>query len=358
MLVTLTVANLKMIVRNRQALFWAMAFPLIFVAVFGLFDLDDLPVYEVAVVDEAGNALSRSLVNDLAALESFDVELRPEPGKALEEIRDGELGYLLTIPPDLSERIEAGGIADISLVFDESRQDSSIVLGQLQRFLDQQNLNLAGAPRSIAFVPEGVRADEADFFDFLLPGFVGMGVMTYSIIGIATVLTAYKEQRIFKRILATPLPVRSFFAGMISSNLILSLVQAAVILAAGVFILSGSIHGSVPQLFLIVLLGNLVFLSIGFIIGAYAKTVQAAGGLGNAVTLPMMFLSGTFFPTDDLPGGISTVVEFLPLSPMLVMMRGVALDADNFWEFPLEIGVLLAWIAATALIATRVFRFR
>ena len=33
----LTIANLKMLARDRQALFWALLFPLIFVVVFGLF---------------------------------------------------------------------------------------------------------------------------------------------------------------------------------------------------------------------------------------------------------------------------------------------------------------------------------
>ena len=53
MLLPLVLANLKMIYRNRQALFWALAFPLIFVGIFGLFRLDELPTVELLVVDYA-----------------------------------------------------------------------------------------------------------------------------------------------------------------------------------------------------------------------------------------------------------------------------------------------------------------
>jgi hypothetical protein len=34
-----TIANLKMMVRSRQATFWALFFPLLLVVVFGLLDL-------------------------------------------------------------------------------------------------------------------------------------------------------------------------------------------------------------------------------------------------------------------------------------------------------------------------------
>ena len=43
MLLSLTIANLKMTYRNKQALFWSLAFPLIFVTAFGLFNFDDPP---------------------------------------------------------------------------------------------------------------------------------------------------------------------------------------------------------------------------------------------------------------------------------------------------------------------------
>ena len=363
MLVTTILTQFKAFARDRQAIFWTLAFPLIFVAAFGLFDIggDGLSVHTVAVVDQAGNDLSRGIIEDLDALESFEVDRRADPAAARDEIRSGDLRYLMTIPADIEERVEAGQPAAVSFVFDETRSDAFAVLGQLQRFLDQQNLNLVDAPRSIVFAPEGVRTEDEDdwaYFDFLLPGLLAMGVMNFSIIGLATVLATYRERRIFKRILATPMPVSVFFAGMISSNLVLTLVQSGILLAAGIFLFDGSVRGSLAQFFLIVLLGNLIFLSIGFITGAFAKTAQAAAGMGNAVTLPMMFLSGTFFPTDTLPSVLGAIVEFLPLSPVLTLLRGIALDARNFWEFPFELGLLAAWIVVAALVASRVFRFR
>ncbi|MBI4282695.1 MAG: ABC transporter permease [Chloroflexi bacterium] len=91
--------------------------------------------------------------------------------------------------------------------------------------------------------------------------------------------------------------------------------------------------------------------------GAIAKNVRAADGLANAVTMPMMFFSGTFFPRESLPGVLSAVVGYLPLSPLLDAMRGVALDARPFWEYPTELAILGGWIAVTSVVAVRLFRF-
>ena len=49
MLFSLIIANLKIIIRNRQALFWALVFPLIFVVVFGLFRIDEPGTTTIAV---------------------------------------------------------------------------------------------------------------------------------------------------------------------------------------------------------------------------------------------------------------------------------------------------------------------
>ena len=74
MLVTTIITQFKAFARDRQAIFWTLAFPLIFVTAFGLFDIggDDLSIHTVAVVDYAGNDFSRGIVADLDALESFE----------------------------------------------------------------------------------------------------------------------------------------------------------------------------------------------------------------------------------------------------------------------------------------------
>ncbi|MBM4404801.1 MAG: ABC transporter permease [Chloroflexi bacterium] len=358
MLLYLVAANLKMLFRNRQSIFWALLFPLIFVVVFGLFNLDETPTTKVLVVDYSRDQLSKSLVKSLDDIETLKMEEAADEAKARQDLRDGERRFLLILPQGLGEDVAAKRPVKITLIYDESSAVSAVIIGLVRRFVDGANLELADAQPLLNLESQGILSRQTGYFDFLLPGFIGLGVMTYSIIGLASNLAVWREKKIFKRLLATPLRIQTFFAAVIVSFLVLSLIQAAIILVSGMLLFDAHFYGNYFYLLVFVVFGNLVFLNLGFIVGAFAKTVSAASGLGNVVSLPMMFLSGTFFPTDTLPAFLRWLVQYLPLSPLLEGMRGIATDARPLWDFPQEMAILGVWIIVTAFIAVKVFKFR
>ncbi len=361
MLFPLLIANLKIIVRNRQALFWALVFPLIFVVVFGLFRVGEPSTTTVAVVDMSQDPVSEALIRNLSSIELLELDLDLNEGEAIEALEDGEIGLVLLIPENMAERVhEQSPVSPVPLrvLYDESRfQTNQLVLGVIQQFIDQTNMSLQNVQPLIELQPEGIQARTVEYFDFLLPGFIGMGVMMYAITGMASVVALYREQKIFKRLLTTPLRVRSFFAAQIIAYLLISLIQAAIILAAGVFLFNGHIYGNVLWVFVLVLFANIIFLNIGFIVGAMAKRVEAANGFASAIAIPMMFLSGVFFPTENLPSVLSQIVRYLPLTPLLEALRGVAIETEPLWAYPWELGILGIWIIVTSVVAIRVFKF-
>lgn len=360
MFIPLTIANMRMLARNRQALFWALAFPLIFVTIFGLFRLDEPPSVEILVIDDAGDTLSERLVDNLSALEGFVVLEREDTVRARKELVEGEANYLLIIPqgldPEEGSKLRTEPVT-IDLIYDRGNQTAGLVIATVRQFVHEVNNEIVRAPSLIELRPAGVQARQLTYFDFLLPGFVGMGVMTYAIIGLAATMAGYREQKILKRILVTPLKVRTFFASQITAFLLLSMVQALIIICVGVFVFGAHIYGNVMYILLLVGLANIIFLNLGFIVGGVAKNVRAADGMANAIALPMMFLSGTFFPKESLPGFLAEVVEYLPLSPLLDATRGIALEARPIWDFPDELAMLAVWILLSSVAAIRVFRF-
>ena len=85
---------------------------------------------------------------------------------------------------------------------------------------------------------ESGSSGDTSYIDFLLPGLAVWGVMSFSIIGLATTIAVYREKRILIRIQSTPLKVRVFVAAQVLASLLLSIVQAAIILAVGMAIFS------------------------------------------------------------------------------------------------------------------------
>lgn len=358
LLFRLTIANLKMIVRNRQSLFWALAFPLIFVVVFGIFFRGSDSTTTIAVIDRAQDDVSRQLKQNLDAVSSLRVEERQDEQQARDEIADGELQYLLVIPEGLADTVNNSPPAQVTVIYDDTNPLGGIIIGVMQRFVDQTNMTLANVPSRLALNVEGVSSQDVEFLDFLLPGLAIWGVMSFSVIGLATTMANYREKKILKRMLATPLDVRIFFAAQVLAYLVLALIQAAIIMSVGSLVFGASIEGNIVYIGLLILIGNIVFLNLGFIVGTFSKTVSAASGLGNAVVLPLMFFSGVFFPTDNLPFILQRVIDFLPLAPLLQAIRGVTLESRPFWDFPVQIATLGVWIVLSAFVAIKTFKFR
>ncbi len=362
-LLALLVVNLKMMVRDRQSIFWALAFPLIFVAVFGLFDIGGGGSADMAILDDADTELSRTIRVYLEGIESLKIDADyASQAAARRALERGDLDYVLVIP-SLLTAVALGAAAPgdpvaLTLYYDQTNTPiNQLVMGVLRQFIDSLNLQLAGATPFIEVAPQAVQARQVDYFDVVLIGLVGMGIMTNAIIFIAVKISNYRNQKMLKRLQATPLSVRNYFASEILAHLVLALVQAAIIMAAGVFLFGGHIYGNILWIFLIVILATVIFLNIGFAISAWARTPAAASGLGNVIALPMMFFSGTFFPTSSLPGFLPEVMEFLPLTPMLDAMRQVSIDGDAIWETWPELAMLAGWLVVSSVAAIKLFRF-
>ena len=365
-MLAITLANLKMMARNRQGLFWALIFPLLLVVVFGLFDFHGVTPTGVAVADFSGGPKAEILREHLDTIAFLDSEeLDPEEPGALEGARrrlaDGDLGYLLLVPHGLDDPAaenSAGAPEPVTLVYSTRNPErNQLIEGAVHSLVIE--LRSEGRPvlPDHLVTSEVIPTPEVDYFDTVLLGLLGLGIMTNSIISIAVRISTYRNQAVLMRLLATPLPVWKFFAGEIIAHLLLAMVQALIILAVGVFVFGGDIHGSLGWVLIIVLLGTVVFLNIGFILSAWARTPAAASGMGNAVALPMMFFAGTFFSTAALPWLLPYAALALPLTPMLDALREVAINSAPLWETWPQLAALGAWAVATALLAVRVFRF-
>ena len=364
-MLSLTIANLKMMSRNRQATFWALFFPLLLVVVFGLLEINGFGGANLAVIDQAGTDASRRLGAGLADIEFLEIENNVAGLADLRQrILDGDLGYLVVIPEGFGEElsspkasVESQGPAQVALIYNSSDQRrNQLVDGVIRNLV--AGVRTQGVTVDSALVrSEVVQVPEVTYFDGVLMGLIALGIMTNSIISIAVRISTYRHQAILKRLLVTPLPIWKYFAGEIAAHLVLALFQAAIILAVGVFVFGARVHGNPAWIFVIVLLGAMVFLNIGFILSAWAKTPAAASGMGNAIALPMMFFAGTFFSTATLPWVLPHLAQALPLTPMLVALRQVAVEGAPLWDAWPSLATLAAWVVGTGLVAARVFKF-
>ena len=355
-MVALTLANIKMMARNRQAIFWALFFPLMLVVVFGLFEVNGVGSADMGVIDQSEGYNSELLLERLNEIEFLELKSDAmNVSEALDKVAAGDLGYLIVIPASFDDPAIR---SEVNLVYSTRNPDrNQLVDGAVRNLVSEIQSNGGPVVPSELLMADVIEVPEVDYFDNVLLGLLALGIMMNSIISIAVRISTFRNQSILKRLLVTPLPIWKFFAAEITAHVLLALVQAGIILALGVFVFGGHVHGNILWVFAITALGSVVFLNIGFILSAWAKSPAAASGMGNAVAMPMMFLGGAFFSTAALPWVLPEVAQALPLTPMVAALREVAIESEPIWEIWPYLAAMGAWVVVTAAGAIKVFKF-
>ncbi|MBI2874855.1 MAG: ABC transporter permease [Firmicutes bacterium] len=357
----LALYGVRMYLRDREAVFWGLFFPVMLMGLIGVvFGGNEDVNFTVSLVDESrGHPAAQGIRAGLEKVPVFKVT--PEPREeALQALKKGDRSLVLILPAAPTPPAGAGKAATYTLTayFDDSRpQISQAALSIVEKIVGTANLSLSGAPPVFALTAHGVSTQNLSMFDFLLPGIMAMTLMQTGLLGVSWVVASYREKLVLKRVLSTPLRASSFMGGLVARFTLVNLLQVAIIFILGTSIFKARVVGSLPVLALLSIIGSLSFLAMGFAVSTFSRTPEAANLLGSVINFPMMFLSGTFWPREMIPAAVQPLINALPLTPLVEAMRGVGASGDPLSDHVGGILYLAAWGAIAFLFSLRYFRW-
>jgi ABC-2 type transport system permease protein len=345
---SMLVANLRMTVRNRQAIFWNLAFPALFILIFGaVFDTDQLGSYDIGVSGSEHEYRDR-FIETLDGNESFTIH-EGDQDAILNDLEDGEIDVALIFGEP-----SAQAPVPVRLVSSASQSPDSLTATEVVRGV---LLSVTGAAAQVEISSESIDTQDISFIDFFVPGIVGMSLMNSGIIGLATTFVAYRERGILRRIKVTPFPLWKFTLARIASNLVVAMLTSAILIGMGVLVWGMEPTGNPLVIALAILVGGLAFLAIGFLIAAVSRNVEVAASYANLITFPMLFLSGVFFPLSSLPGWLASITQYLPLRYLIDALREVMNFGNGITVIWGDLLVLTGWFVVAMLLAVRFFRW-
>lgn len=353
----LFIANLKMMVRGRQALFWSLFFPLLFTIIFGFFfGSTGTAAGTVVLINDSQTTIAQNLEKTLDDSGAFKIQRETDLNTAKDLLKQSKATAVILVPKDFGS-LQPATPKNITIFEDPANAQANLaVSGFLNQYLTQINFQAQNAKPIFSVNIETTTDHSLTYFDFVLIGLIGMALMNGSVQGIAITMAKYREDKILKRITTTPLASWKFVFAEVLARLVQNAFQITLILLVGIYGFHAHILGSIALIFLFALLGGLLFQAIGFTVASLSKTTDAAQGLSISVTIPMMFLAGVFFPTDTLPKWLNLIVQYLPLAPLLKMMRQIGLENTSPFTNPSNIIIVFVWIVITLLISIRRFR--
>jgi ABC-2 type transport system permease protein len=360
-LLALTVANIRSYVRDRAALFWTLAFPLIFIFMFGfIFQEGGESRLTLGWVDEDGTPAATQLRDSFAAQEGTELVEAVKDG-ALGQMREGEVDGVILVPAGYGDAITAGaagtgGPTAVVVYTDPSRSNLvAAVYQSVQAVLGV--VNLAGRAPLVVPQPETLQTENLNFISYFVPSMLGLSVMQVGIFA-AIPLVADRVKLILKRLAATPLRRWQLVGSNVVMRLLIALIQAVIIVGVGVVVFGVQTTGSILLTGLFIALGAMAFLALGYVIASFAKTEDSANGMTSVVQFPMMFLSGTFFPLDQMPDFLQGIARLIPLTYLSDALRQVMVGGAAFAPLWVCALVLTAWLVVCFGIASRTFRWQ
>lgn len=358
----LTLAQLRIFLRNRQVLFWTLAFPIVLMVMLGSFLGNGNGIsLTVAVVDQDKSEQSKTLIKELEKNEAVSLEKSYEEKSMLDQLENGDLTLVVTIPKGYGSNLTSGYKADpfeLPVYYNETNMAMSQVGLQLvnnavdtisKKQLDYQPLVVTDS--------KGVDALNLRYIDFLVPGIVAMMIMSNNMNGVAGQISSWRERGILRRMQGTTLKASTFIAAQITARFMLNGLQAMIVLAVAWLAFGIEVRGSWLTVIAFVTLGTLAFMAIGFIIAGIAKTPESVGPIAGFLSFPMLFLGGVFFPIRDMPEFLQPFVQVLPIAHLSHALRETMNVGASFLDLGMEAIILGGWLIGAFIVASFTFKW-
>jgi len=337
----------RQIRRDKRALGILIFIPAVLLILVGYALNFDVKHLRLAVYDEDNTRTSREFVNSFVHSEYFEYKYHALSKRELDEVlNDGTAHLALVIPRDFSQNLLSGRQATVQVILDGSNNNTAAVasgyvaagIQDYSRKILTEWLEKRG--RSLV-VPIDVRPKlwynpELKTAKYLVPGLFGLILMIVTVISTSLSVVREKELGTMEQLKTSPLKSYEIIIGKAIPYVAIALIAATLIMVLGALLFDVRIQGSIPLLYLAILIFLLGGLGQGLLISSIANSQQVAFFVSVfSSLLPSFLLSGFIFPIKSMPFVLQVVsnlqaTKFFLVIVRSIILKGVAIGA--FWE--------------------------
>jgi ABC-2 type transport system permease protein len=323
------VVSMKTFSREKSAMFFAIAFPIILILVFGTIFLNQGTVsFDLAVQDLDQTKSSAQFVKTLELNGKLTITTVDPAIDAVQYAKDRKVNLLLVIPSGYGQAFVrrlglVGGVPNaafrdpnasvtITYIYDASASSTSTKIEILRSGVVLVNQGMSGQPPFIRTAETPMLTKKYRFIEFFVPGIIAMSVMTSSLSGAVNMNAELRQKGVIRKLATTPITRTDWILSNILYQFILAVISTMAILVVSYSVFSVRLQVN-AWLLVFLVLEVFAFGGIGMILTRVANEAESATAAANFIMFPMMFLSGSFFPLDMMPGFLQTIARILPL---------------------------------------------
>jgi ABC-2 type transport system permease protein len=360
------IKEFQQMLRDRLTFAMAVGVPIMQLVLFGYAINTDPKGLPTAVVAADAGPLGRSLVAALQNTGYFHLTHQTTRESEAEQwLEDGEVQFMVVIPPDFSQRLLRGEHPVLLVSVDATDPSASgnaiAALNQLVSVALKHDLvgplrGLQPAPPPFElrlhrrYNPEGLSRYN------IVPGLIGTILTMTMVMLTGLAMTRERERGTMENLLATPVRPAEVMVGKILPYVVIGYVQLGVIMSAAWLLFEVPMLGSFTLLMAMIGVFMLANLAVGFTFSTLARNQLQAMQMTFFFFLPSMLLSGFMFPFRGMPVWAQWVGEALPLTHFLRIVRGILLKGNGFMQVLPELWPMLLFLTLAGAVALKRYR--
>jgi ABC-2 type transport system permease protein len=378
--------EIRQLMRDVLTMGFVVGVPAVQLLLFGYAINQDVRNVRTAVVDHSNSFISRQLIGQLEATQTFRIYQQLDSDeKARELLKEGDVRVVVVVPPDYTRSYYRGRGAEISILVDATdpilaravRASANGLMDKHNRRLQSFDINIGESalrvPRertTFGTKPDLVRQRFLRFSVinlynpelrtpvFVVPALLGVILTTTMILMTALSIVRERERGSFEFLIATPVSRMELMTGKILPYICIGIIQIVIVVFTGLILFDVPAAGSLIDLGIVSLFFIAANLTLGLVISSVTASQFQATQLSFFFFLPSVLLSGFMFPFGSMPAPAQWIGETLPLTHFIRAARGILLRGSSLFEHMSEIGAMLLFSVILFGLATRLFKKR
>ena len=352
------------IFRDPRTLVVLFGLPVAQILIFGFVIRNEMEDVRIAILDKSKDAVTLEITDKLLASGFFSLDHYLNSQYEVEKyFRAGKIREVIIFEENFSEKLKKEGRADMQLLADASDPNSAKMIVNYTRGIVANYLNDLNRELKMPIVIESrvrmmYNADLKSAFMFV-PGTMALILTLVSAIMTSITITREKEMGTMEALLVSPLRPFQIIAGKVTPYILLSCINAGIIILLGYFVFGLPIRGSMILLFAETILFITLALSLGIMISTVSNSQLVAMFISAfALLLPALLLSGFIFPVENMPKVLQWLCHIMPPKYFITIIRSVMLKGTGILEVWKETAVLAGMLVFFLGISAARFKVR
>lgn len=337
------------IFRDRRTLLILFGMPIVQVILFGFAITNEINDAKIAIFDPSKDFQTHQITEKLLASGYFQLDSYLKSNDDLEKaFQGGETKLAIVFDSRFAQKLAQNGSAGIQIIADATDPNTAnLMINYASAIIRSWQMEANHKPE----IPYHIHTEVKMLYNptmkgvfMFVPGVITIILMLVSAMMTSIAVAREKELGTMEILLVSPLAPALIIIGKVVPYLVLSMINALVIISLGFWVFGMPIVGSLPLLLAECLLFVITSLALGILISTTSGSQQTAMMISLvALMLPTIILSGFIFPVENMPLFLQYISNIIPAKWFILIVKGVMLKGLTFadlWRENLALGLM------------------